>query len=231
VNRHPIDLWTIHLDSPEHPESECLKLLSDAEKARAGRFHSSGDRQRFAAAHAGLRRVLSGYLSFQPELIRFTHNAHAKPGLDNDQNPGSIQFNLSHSAEMALVAISVHHPVGVDVERIKTLRDHLKLAERHFAQDEVAALKDLDPAGSTSAFIQLWAGKEAFIKARGIGLCLPLDRFSLADLITDPDTHVCSVADTGDGLSWWIHKLQLPAGYLGALAVEGGPGNIQYRSG
>jgi 4'-phosphopantetheinyl transferase len=231
VSNQPIDLWSLRLGSLTPSLITDLELLSDAEKARMDRFHSVEDKQQYAAAHAGLRRILAGYLSIDPKTIRFILNSHAKPAVADVQNHNDLHFNLSHSNGLALVAVSMLLPVGVDVEQIKSLPDHMKLAERHFAADEVAALKSLDPAASSTAFIQLWAGKEALVKARGSGMSLPLNQFSLAALIGDTDNKSCTLPDPGDGRSWWVAALQLPSGYLGALAVEGIPRTIAYLTG
>ena len=231
MSNQTIDLWTLHLESQSLSLNTNLKLLSDQEKARLDRFRFIEDQQQYAAAHAGLRRILAGYLSIDPKTIRFTLNSHAKPALVDDQNQKEIHFNLSHSKGLALVAVSLMRPVGVDVEHLKPLTSHLKLAERHFAPDEVAALKSLDPAASPAAFIQLWAGKEAFIKARGAGMSLPVNQFSLSSLIVDPNNRGCILQDPGDDQSWWVGSLRLPGSYLGALAVQGEACSINYLSG
>jgi 4'-phosphopantetheinyl transferase len=231
VRDQPIDLWIIHLGSPALPVSKYLALLSDSEKTRMGQFHFDEDKWRYAAVHAGLRKILAGYLSIDPETIQFILNSYAKPALVDDQNPQQLQFNLSHSNGLALIAVSTIQPVGVDVERIKHLTNHLKLAERHFSPDEIDVLKQKDRSVSSAAFIQLWAGKEAFIKARGNGMSLPLNQFSLAKLISDPESPSCVVPDPGDGRHWWVSRLHLFDGYLGAVAVQGESGTINYLSG
>ncbi|MBN2258036.1 MAG: 4'-phosphopantetheinyl transferase superfamily protein [Anaerolineaceae bacterium] len=227
MNQRPIDVWIIKLDPVTHPLTESLGYLSEMEKARVGHFRSNQDKHRYAAAHAGLRKILAGYLQVKPDSIQFMINAYGKPSLINVQNPDRLQFNLSHSGGLALAAISYIQPVGVDVEWIKPLTGHLKIAERHFSSDEITALHHLPQSDSMKAFIQLWSGKEALIKARGCGLNLPLNQFSLADLIHQPERN-CTILDPTDGCSWWVSPVHLPDGYLGAVAIAGETGVINY---
>ncbi len=225
MSNQPVDLWTIHLESQLPYLNTNLNLLSDQEKARLDRFHFIEDKQQYAAAHVGLRRILAGYLSIDPKTIRFTLNSHAKPAVVDDQNQKRLHFNLSHSRGLALVAVSMLRPVGVDVERIKPLTDHLKLAERHFAPDEVAALKSLDPTASPAAFIQLWAGKEAFVKARGSGMSLPLNSFSLAALICQVRTdQSCTSRIPSDGRPGGSQRFIYPAAIWVRWPVQGDSG-------
>jgi 4'-phosphopantetheinyl transferase len=231
VSHQPIDLWILHIGSLAPSFNTDLELLSDTEKARMDRFRSDEDKQQYAAVHAGLRRILARYLSIDPKTIQFTLNSHAKPAVVGEQNQKELHFNLSHAKGLALVAVSMIRPVGVDVEQIKPLTDHLKLAERYFSPDEVAALKSLDAAASPAAFIQLWSGKEALVKARGSGMSLPLNQFSLAAFIAGHDTQSCIVQDPGDGRSWWVSPLQLTSSYLGAVAVQGETGAVNYLIG
>jgi 4'-phosphopantetheinyl transferase len=179
-------------------------------------------------AHAGLRRVLALYIPVTPEAINYELNAFGKPALAAYSTPANVQFNLSHSGELALVAVARARQVGVDVEWVKPLTGHMKIAERYFSPDEVVVLKSMDTAKSIEGFIQLWAGKEAFIKARGEGLSLPLSRFSLVELIEHPGKTSSKVRLPRETASWFVYKLKLIPGYRGALAVEGGIRDIQY---
>jgi 4'-phosphopantetheinyl transferase len=225
----PIDIWIIPLDPPDHALDDAWALLSKAERSQAGRFKFPEIQRRYVMAHAGLRKVLAVYIPKKPEAILYEVNPFGKPALVGRSTPGNIQFNLSHSGELALVAVSRDMPVGIDVEGIKALTDHLRIAERYFSPDEKAALKLTDPSKSHEAFIQLWAGKEAFIKARGNGLSLPLDQFSLAALIARPRGHPCTITDPVDGRTWWVSPLCLEPGYAGAVCIKGVAAAIQYH--
>jgi 4'-phosphopantetheinyl transferase len=231
MHNRPIDLWTIYLNTPLYPINEYLMLLSENELARLNRFQSDEDKRRYTVAHASLRNILASYLPVKPEAIQFEVNAQGKPALHSNHTKNNIHFNLSHSGELALVAVVRDRPVGVDVEWIKPLNDHLKLAERHFSPAEISTIKNMEADTSSHAFIQLWTGKEALIKARGNGLSLPLDQFSLDTLIDQPYGSACTVSDPENVRSWWISPVHVPEGYLGAVAVEGEPRAVKYLSG
>ncbi len=229
MKNEAIDIWAIRLDSVDHSMDESLALLSESEQSQAGRYIFPEIQRRYIQSHAGLRRILAHYyLAQTPEGIQFVTNAFGKPALAESSTQDNIQFSLSHSGELALVAVTVNRPLGVDVEWIKPLSDHLRIAKHHFSTDEVDALNKVDPSTSGEAFIQLWAGKEALIKARGEGLNIPLDQFSLANLITHPGHPSCKVTLPGDTRTWFIDRLTVKTGYLGAVAVAGGIGNIRY---
>lgn len=222
-----IDLWIIQLDSvPQHLD-DSLALLSEDEKARVERFSFDDDKRHYIQAHASLRRILAGYISVKPEAIRFKAGAYGKPALHHDHTGKRVHFNLSHTAGMALIAICPDRPVGVDVERIKPLTDHFKIAEHYFAPAEVEALKHIPTAQSHEGFIQLWTGKEALVKARGNGLSLPLNDLNLAGLIDQTGNTGCKVV-LPDSTVWFVNKTELIPGYLGAVAAEGENWTTQY---
>ena len=223
-----IDIWTIPLGSPDHTLADSRALLSEIERSQADRFIFPEIQRRYVMAHAGLRRILALYIPEKPEAITYEINAFGKPALAEHTTPGNIQFNLSHSGELALVAVVRDRPVGVDVECIKPLTDHMRIAERYFSPDEMFALKLMDPSKSHEAFIQLWAGKEAFIKARGEGLSLPLSQFSLAELIEHPGKTSSKVKLPGYKTTWVVYIIKVMTGYLGAIAVKGAIRDIQY---
>jgi 4'-phosphopantetheinyl transferase len=226
-----IDIWTIPLDSADHPLDESLALLSEDERSQANRFAFPEIKRRYVLAHAGLRIVLAEYIPEKPGAMRFEINAFGKPALAQGTTHGNIQFNLSHSGELALVAVTRDRPIGVDVEWIKPLADHLKIASRYFAADELDALKNVSASKSQEAFIQLWTGKEAFIKARGEGLNVPFSQFSLATLIEHPGRTSTRVRLPGDRTDWSVYRLKLVDGYLGAVAAAGRVRGIEYQAG
>jgi 4'-phosphopantetheinyl transferase len=230
VDRRPIDLWVLHLDtySPEMESYACV--LSSDEIHQAERFGFKDQKRRFMVAHAGLRKILAKYILIDPASIQFEFNSFGKPGLAAGNAKENFHFNLSHSNKLALVAVARDRPVGVDVERIKPLTDHLKIAGRYFSPDETEALHKLPASQSQVAFVQLWTGKEALIKARGSGLSLALDQFSLAALIARPHAGPCSVPDPVDGRSWWVSPLKMDAGFSGAVCIEGEGTTIQYMN-
>jgi len=183
--------------------------LSEAETARMARFRYPGDRRRYLVAHGALREILAEFTgSGNPSELRFREGAHGKPFLVPMSNQGVVQFSLSHSGELAMVAVSASREVGVDVEKIRPNIDVMAIAHRYFAPEEAARLGALSDADRTAAFFTLWTRKEAYSKARGMALApalreIPEDHGGWYAESIDMDRYA------GDGF---------PAGYAAAVA-------------
>ena len=190
--------------------------LSDDERNRSARFGFERDRRRFVVAHGALRDLLGRSLGTDPAQIRFVCNAFGKPELHPDfGGRGGLQFNLSHSADLALIAIAQDSDVGVDVECIEERgqSDYAVVARSFFSAPEVDALSRVPTHLYDQAFFGCWTMKEAYVKARGKGLSIPLTSFSVP--IT-PDPAPVPVRWG----SWSLVSFQPASGYIGALAVS-----------
>jgi 4'-phosphopantetheinyl transferase len=192
-------------------------LLSEDERERAGRFVFERDRRRFTVARGLLRVVLGRYLDAPPGLLRFGTGPHGKPFLLD----GGVQFNVSHSGERALIAVSPRREVGIDIELHRPDVEFLALARHSFSASERRGLEALPAAEVAAAFYRCWARKESFIKARGDGLAFPLDGF---DVSLEPAPAVallgCAAAPM-ELARWRIVPLEIEEGYAAALTVEG----------
>ena len=173
-----IDTWSIPLVELAPQRHDLQKLLNPAEQARAARFVFDRDQERFAIARGALRTMLGHYLSVPPATIGFNYGPHGKPSVPEY----SLQFNLSHAADWAYLAISKTASVGIDVERLRSPSRHgwLDLARRFFSASEIAELTAMPPDKQTEAFFACWTRKEAYIKLHGRGLSLPLAQFSVS---------------------------------------------------
>jgi 4'-phosphopantetheinyl transferase len=201
--------------------------LSRDELTRAHRFHFEKDRNRFIAARAVLRKILSIYCMKKRNQIRFHHNMHGKPALDAQCAGGDLRFNLSHSDGVALYAITRGREVGIDIERIRRDLEFDRIAERFFSPQEVATLRALPRDIQNQAFFTYWTRKEAYVKARGDGLSLPMDQFAVSVAPDDPGLLLHTKDDPAE-LSHWSFKTLAPGpDYEAALAVEGDPGRIR----
>lgn len=216
-----VHVWRILLRSPDLAGGQWLDLLSEDERERAGRFHFRRDRARFIGAHACLRQVLSRYLGEEPGRLRFRTNEHGKPLLAGEAGSAGLEFNLSHSHEVALVAVAFHRRVGVDVERIRPELAGERIARRFFSPGETEALLSLPAPARAAAFFRCWTRKEAFLKARGEGLTLRLDQFDVSLLPGKPAALLATRPDGEEASNWTLHHLEPAPGYAGALAVEG----------
>jgi 4'-phosphopantetheinyl transferase len=152
-------------------------VLSPDEQARQRRFTFPEHRRQFLISHAFLRIALSQYAPVAPEAWQFVISGHGKPAVARPEPFQGLHFNLSHTRGLAAVAVALQE-VGVDAESIERRDPGIELARRYFAAEEVAHLAQLEGEQRKSAFFDFWTLKEAYIKARGLGLALPLDQFS-----------------------------------------------------
>jgi len=157
-----------------------LKSLVPDERQRAERFRFERDRRRFIVAHGVLRDILGRYLKCSPAQVSFSYNQYGKPALAQESEAIGLRFNMSHSHEVALYALTRAREVGVDVELLREDFASLEIAERFFSRSEVALLNSLAPELRTDGFFNCWTRKEAYIKALGEGLSHPLDRFAVS---------------------------------------------------
>ncbi len=178
-----VHLW--FLPTKTFCEEELAKfkaeVLSPVERLRAERFAFAKDRRAYIAAHGLLRCVLSEYLPVAPASWTFERVLLGKPWIASPAEGMGFRFNLSHSTGMVACAVSLAGEVGVDVEAVRE-GEHLPLARRFFAPEEVSQLEPLPPAERAEAFIRFWTLKEAYIKARGLGLSLDLAGFAFPDV-------------------------------------------------
>jgi len=222
---HQVDIWRVGLDFPIDSLRMLESMLSEDETQRAARFHFPADRDRFIAAHGCLRDILTRYLPLEPRQLSFSTNAHGKPhlstGLLRVSSEYGLDFNLSHSRDFALVAITRNRQVGVDIEYIREEIFREEIARRFFSEQEVSELLSLPSEQREAAFFNCWTRKEAYIKAHGLGLSLPLDSFDVSLAPGEPATLRATRPDPQEALRWTLKHLEVQPGYAAALAVEG----------
>jgi 4'-phosphopantetheinyl transferase len=212
-----VHVWRIKLDVLTGEVERLRRLLAPDEQARADRLVFEGDRRRTIAARGTLRTILGRYLGTPPDSLRFCYNSHGKPALAGE--PGSLRFNVSHSGDLALIAVARARAVGVDIERLRPNMADEQLARRFFSPPEVASLLALAERDRQRGFFTCWTRKEAYIKARGEGLSIPLDQFQVS---LAPGEPAALLSVQGGGVARWsLHELRPGPGYIAALAVEG----------
>jgi len=188
-----VEIWVADLQVPDWVEQALWDFLDDDERRRAKAFRFDHLRRRFTVAHAMLRAVLAERLGVPPQVLQFRTGAHGKPALVGDE----VEFNLSHSGERALVAVSDDGPVGVDIEQFRELRDLPALARRVLSDPEHDSyLRSVDP---TTYFLDAWTRKEAAVKACGEGIISDLRAVDVSK----------------------AKRLRVADGYLAAVALEG----------
>jgi 4'-phosphopantetheinyl transferase len=203
------------------PSAADRALLDDSEARRASRFVRAADARRYVGAHAALRLFLARTLAVAPETVRYEASKHGKPRLVSSAAPQSVlEFNLSHSGELALVAATRLGPLGVDVERERALADALAIAERYFSKTERDDLRSLPADSRQAAFFRCWTRKEAMIKADGEGLGVPLDSFDVELSPGSPSALRTWRGSVARSAEWSLRGLPAPPGYAAAGAIQ-----------
>ena len=218
--RAPIRVWRADLDRSD-PETAALReFLSADERARADRFRFDIDRRRFTAARGLLRVLLGRMLGLPPGEVEFSYGNHGKPSLRRPTDPG-LEFNLSHSHGLALIATSWGQAVGVDLEFHRPEFDFQGIAGRFFTPREFAAIEAQPEAERRSAFFRGWTRKEAFLKARGDGLWLGLDQFEVSIAPDVPPRLIRTTWDPDEAGRWTLHDCDVADDFAAAMAVAG----------
>jgi len=214
-----VHVYEVDLLFGEDDLAELLKLLDDRELAQAKRFATPALKRKYVASHGNVRLALARYLDTFPSDIRFVEGPHGKPQID----PGhatEIRFNLSHSGEKCLIAVTTGTEVGIDVEQIRKLDDWQAISQRFFSEREAARLDALPQELVQLAFFATWSRKESYIKALGLGLALDLGAFEVE---VDPrkEAHLVWAQDTSEGPPHWsMRDISVGPGYRAAVALR-----------
>jgi 4'-phosphopantetheinyl transferase len=216
-----VHVWRASLALPAAAQRRCEDILSAGEKEQCRRYVRSTDRARCAAARGSLRIVLANYLHGDPRFLSLATGANGKPFLDSSMDAG-IQFNVSHADDRALISVTRGIRVGIDIERIRKVRDMDSILDSFFSEQEQGYLRSRKSEERTRAFFVLWTRREAAAKAMGLDLFDFFARFALPPSDRDESgIRVALAQDAPDGTAdWWIRDLSLSRGYAGALCVE-----------
>ena len=218
-----IHLW--YIDVGTNLDSRYYNLLSEDEKIRAGKYRFTQDQYVFITARAVLRILSGHYLQKDPTHIRFKYGAYGKPYF---QDENSLLFNVSHSGSKAIIGFGKHTEIGVDIEKIKDDFDVLDIADKFFSQSETKSLTEITKEEQNRAFFRCWTRKESFIKAKGDGLSLPLDSFSVT---LDDDIKVRLIEtnwNSREKENWKIFSFVPDDNYIAAVSVQGNVQKIEY---
>ena len=212
--RQRLDVWFLSTRMTDEERESHRAILSAEEQTRAGRFLFDADRDRSLAARGGLRLILSAYSGVRPADFVFKTGSHGKPSLFAPGIP--LEFNVSHSGDCVLVGVTRESPCGVDIERSRSSRSELAIAERFFGARELDWLKQTE-----GGFLRLWTAKEAIIKAVGRGLSIPLSDVDVTDIVAGTASSVVLETEGLERRAIWVNELVLIEGYAAAVAVDG----------
>lgn len=207
----PFEMWLLDLLDPPAPKR--LSVLSAAEHERAKRFVFERDRRRYLAAHVGLRNLLASRTGRPAVALVFEEGPFGKPALPG---PMGCAFNMSHSEDVALVAIADKEvgEIGVDVEMLRAMPDAAALARQNFSASEIAELA-ATPQDQSLAFLLGWTRKEACLKAIGSGLSIPPNIFTAGLDMGARSVVICTPAGTA---TVWVTSFRHGADLIGSLA-------------
>lgn len=215
-----VEVWTVSLEALAPGIEQWHTLLGEDEKKRAARIRIERARRQFIIARGVLRELLANYLRRQAREIMFTYGPHGKPLLPTTENPKELHFSLSHSHGLAVFAFTERRELGVDVERVRDKVPCEALARRYFSPRETAELMSLPPVQRRRAFFHCWTRKEAFIKAKGMGLALPLNQFEVVLAPNVPAALRYTAWDPSEASQWRLVDLRVHDDYAAALAVR-----------
>jgi 4'-phosphopantetheinyl transferase len=211
-------VWRADLALNECFQNSFLKLLSPDEKNRAKKFRFAKDSQNFIVARGILRSLISKYLEINPAEVSFRYSDFGKPSIANNH---SLQFNISHSQNIALFAFTKKFNIGVDVEFVNPDVEVKEIAASFFSKNEIKNLLALPEQQQTLGFFYCWTRKEAFIKAVGEGLSFPLDKFEVSVEPNKPVKLLATYRQPKDVSKWSIYSLSPEANFVGGLVIEG----------
>ena len=215
--RNEAHVWHAFLDVPNDTLAALYSALSSDEQHRAARFVFDRDRHHFIAARGILRVLLARYLFLEPAEIAFSYGPHGKPALVMD--PGStsaLHFNVSHSNGLALFAFALDRHIGIDIEKLRPDFAGMEMAEHFFSDEEIAQLRAMPAHSQARGFFNGWTRKEAYSKAKGGGLQIPLKSFSVSLGMKER-----VVLKSDDSNQWSLRSFEPCPGFIAALAVHG----------
>jgi 4'-phosphopantetheinyl transferase len=219
-----VHVWSVRLDDQRVDLTGKRDLLSPDERERSTRFHFEQHRRRYLVAHIALHEILASYLEMEPGHIFFELGANGKPKLPLELATSGVQFNLSHSHDMALIAVGCMGELGVDIEFVKPEFQFHEIAKRFFTTKEVAALLGLPSHLQRQAFFKCWTSKEAILKAKGTGLSGKLDEVNITIGAANQVLIEANVA------GWSLTEIIADGDYEAALVTAGRPSALHCYS-
>jgi len=219
-----VHVWAAHLDLNLEALARLAAILSGEEQQRAARLRFERHHNRFIAARGILRSLLATYLDCAPDLLQFGYGPNGKPALSGPFAMSGLSFNLAHSENLALIAVSHSGPLGVDVEYIRPLSDTDELVARFFSSRENALFRALPDGQKNAAFFNLWTRKEAWLKATGEGIAHSLNRVEVTFLPGEPAQLLALPEKPTLNCDWVLRELTPRTGFVGAVAFP----NVQF---
>jgi 4'-phosphopantetheinyl transferase len=221
-----VHVWAWDLDRT--PLDSDWNILGEEETLRARRFVYPRDRDRYVRAHSAMRTLLGSYVGIAPANIAFSTNAYGKPQVASEEGAEQIQFNLTHSAGVAALAVSRAFELGIDIEQIRPIES--EVAKHHFSPRELLTLGSLPPQQWLPGFYRCWTSKEALLKGEGLGLNLPLDGFDVEVHPQLPPALIAVAPHINISSGWPLAELAPAENFIGTLAIRDRAGTFERTS-
>ncbi len=225
-----IDIWMAQADRPEAEIRQCAGMLSDDEIDRSSRFRAARDRNRYIVRHGILRLLLSAYLRCEPADVEIRTDPKGKPHVIDRASEPAMQFNVSHSAGLAVLAFGRCAGIGVDIERINGFESMREVAALNFTSTEVNELDSAPEADRIGTFFKLWTRKEAVLKASGEGLLIPASCVDVSSPVEGEKTWITRISDASPESEYRLTDVKAAPGFAAAVAAAGRHGlTLRYR--
>lgn len=214
-----VHVWLLDLNFEIDKIDELKKILSEDEQIRANKFKFEYHQHRYIITRANLRIILSKYLQINPNKIEFYYSEKGKPSLEQKCNQKELEFNLSHSENLAIYGFTNNIKIGIDIEKIKDNCDVESLANRFFTLNEYHIISNLKGKEKLQAFYQAWTSKEAYFKATGEGLIGGLNNIEIA--LNSLERKLVSIHGNKQIINdWTLHKIDINDDYMATIALE-----------
>ena len=231
LNKKDLDIWLFHLNISQPRIKHFYPLLSDDEKERSEKFHNYIHRKRFIASHGFMRSTLSRYMNIPAEQLIINKLDNGKPFIELTGRHPRIQFNLSHSHNMALLGVCLDDELGVDIEYINRKNNWQGIINRFFTDNEKRNIFSLPEDQQRNAFFETWTRKEAHMKATGLGLRLSPKKFTVSTPPVDAQLLEYTNDDEINIEQWSMKKIEMPelaSDYCASISRQGAINNLNY---
>ena len=227
LSESTVDIWSFPTKASRHVVATFERLLVPEERDRAVRFRFHHRYSSFVIARGALRHLLGHYLNCNPAKVSLVYGLKGKPVVEP---PSSLQFNMTHSSDLAVIALTLRREIGVDVEQIRPLPDMQQIAKNFFCPEEASEVMSFPKTERERAFFLCWTRKEAYIKAIGDGLSAPLGSFRVTMHPDRPARFLHVQHNETEAKAWTLHDLQVAVGYAAALAYRDQPRSLRLSS-
>ena len=225
LNLSDVHLWKQHLKVSDLEVNKCFEILSQEEKIKAKKFCFEKHQRRFIVARGTLKKILGRYLNIPASTIEFTYSSRGKPRLTNELGGNELQFNLSHSHELAIYGVTCNPVIGVDLEYIRPMSEAKKLAKRFFCSQEYNHISLLTSPDLEKTFLKFWTAKEAYLKATGRGISGGLAQVEVS---FDSFPQLLRLPNNQSLLNWTISSLMPHPNYQGAVVFHTNEWKLSY---